>query len=203
MKRGEIGKNNTSDLLGLEVSSTSDSKADDDSFGIFVSSVSAIDTTDNMTNNKSEPQIDEESDFFNQKAPTDEKKVMSKESILSLYGSASQQQPQQPILVGPQTVPFNASNQSLFMGQFASNPQAMPPQAMPPQPQNGMFLPQNTAISGIQTSLGQQPTNLMSQNVCLVSKCFKIFKFKLMFGNGYHLNSFLNSIFLQSSLFFH
>jgi hypothetical protein len=89
------------------------------------------------------------------------------------------------------------------MGQFASNPQAMPPQAMPPQPQNGMFLPQNTAISGIQTSLGQQPTNLMSQNVCLVSKCFKIFKFKLMFGNGYHLNSFLNSIFLQSSLFFH
>jgi stromal membrane-associated protein len=94
MKRGEIGKNNTSDLLGLEVSSTSDSKADDDSFGIFVSSVSAIDTTDNMTNNKSEPNIDEESDFFNQKAPTDEKKVMSKESILSLYGSASQQQPQ-------------------------------------------------------------------------------------------------------------
>jgi hypothetical protein len=163
MKRGEIGKNNTSDLLGLEMSSTSDSKADDDSFGIFVSSVSAIDTTDNMTNNKSEPKIDEESDFFNQKAPTDEKKVMSKESILSLYGSASQQQPQQSLLVGPQTVPFNASNQSLFMGQFAPNPQVMPP-----QPQNGMFLPQNT-------SLGQQPTNLMSQNVCLISKWFQIF----------------------------
>jgi hypothetical protein len=163
MKRGEVGKNNTSDLLGLEMSSTSDSKADDDSFGIFVSSVSAIDTTDNVTNNKNEPKTDEESDFFNQKAPTDEKKVMSKESILSLYGSASQQQPQQSILVGPQTTPFNASNQSLFMGQFAPNPQVMPS-----QPQNGMFVPQNTAISGIQTSLGQQPTNLMSQNVCLV-----------------------------------
>lgn len=162
-QKTETAKNST-DLLGLDVTNSSETKTEDDSFGLFVSSFS---TSSNPTEDKSEAKkdskskSDEESDFFNQKAPTVDQKVMTKESILSLYGSASPAptllaQPQQSV-IGPQNPAFNASNQSLFMGQFAPTSQAIPPQS-----QNSMFMSQNTAVNGIQASSGQT-SNLMSQ----------------------------------------
>ena len=155
---------NSADLLGLDVNSSSDDKLDDDSFGLFVSSVSAaVPLNDNNLDNKidSKAKSNEESDFFNQKAPTDDKKVLSKESILSLYSTAQPpppllNQPQQPV-VGPQNSAFNASNQSLFMGPFGATSQPIPGQN-----QNSFYMSQNTAVSGIQTSIGQTP-NLINQ----------------------------------------
>lgn len=160
----EIGSNST-DLLGLEISLT-EAKTDDDSFGLFVSSVPIPDSSDSINSeikSDSKTKSEEESDFFNQKAPIDQDKKLTKESILSLYGSAAppQQplpQPQQNTILGPQNQTFGAQSQALFMGQMGTGGQPMAPNT-----QNPLFMSQNTAVNGVQASLGQT-TNLMTQS---------------------------------------
>lgn len=151
--KAESGKS-SADLLGLDIGN-SDPKLEDDSFGLFVSSTAATDPTDDKSDTKidSKAKSDEESAFFNQKAPTDDKKVLSKESILSLYSSAPPPpllSQTQPPVVGAQNSAFNGSNPALFAAQFGTS--------QPIAGQNSLFMSQTTA------SIGQTP-NLMNQ-VC-------------------------------------
>ncbi|CAG2104634.1 unnamed protein product, partial [Medioppia subpectinata] len=157
VQKTENGKT-SDDLLGLDMNSTANARPDDDSFGLFVSSLPSKETNCEIKA-ESKATSNEESDFFNQKAPTDDKKVMSKESILSLYGSApppSLPPTQQPI--GSQSTQFNGLNSSLFMGQFGPNSQPMASQTP-----NPMFVSQNTGIDPLQAPMGQT-SNLMSQS---------------------------------------
>ncbi|XP_076368081.1 stromal membrane-associated protein 1-like isoform X4 [Tachypleus tridentatus] len=103
----------SSDLLGTDISKT---EAADDIFDSFlsapvVSSATPTTTTVNCTvtvrdsgpeNASQTAQLDDK-DFFNQIAPSESQKksVLTKESILSLYGSGASQGPQQPSYVLP------------------------------------------------------------------------------------------------------
>lgn len=110
----KLDEKSSVDLLGLNVqaSAASDKSSEDEAFDAFVSApVVSNSTNDTSTEKKTENNpTDEEADFFNQKAP-EEKKVMSKESILSLYGSSTPQNSQVPL-------PFGGSQPFGNLGQF-------------------------------------------------------------------------------------
>lgn len=112
-------------------------KDEDDPFDAFVSAPVTA-TTEEKNLNKpvvdDEKSLDEESDFFNQKAPKDKK--LDKESILKLYENITLP-PQQtlnnmnPLGIGPVSQPVISFGQQL------------PSQGVPVIPQSSLFMPSN------------------------------------------------------------
>ncbi|XP_054153145.1 stromal membrane-associated protein 1-like isoform X2 [Oppia nitens] len=184
VQKVENGKSST-DLLGLDISNSLTNKSDDESFGLFVSSADTKENNENKCDSKIKS--NEESDFFNQKATGDEKKVMSKESILSLYASASPiatSLPQQQPNVGTQNASFNTSN-ALFMGQFVPNSQPMTTQIP-----NSLFMSQNNSVSPAVDGL--QSSNLMNQMTQLPQQMSSL-QMNPMTGVNPNMNAMANS----------
>lgn len=136
------------DLLGLDdfMSSNNNNNIRSVDDGQLVSGVSAnsnqsslVNVNEEKLNIQNDTQKDDESDFFNQKAPSDDKKVFSKESILSLYGTNNSS--------NSFMNPIGSATQNNFMN----------------QPQNNLLNQQNT-FGNQQNTFGNQPVDLLQQN---------------------------------------
>ena len=100
---------------------------------------SLVNVNEEKSNTQNDTQKDDESDFFNQKAPSEDKKVFSKESILSLYGTNNSS--------NSFVNPIGSATQNNFMN----------------QPQNNLLNQQNP-FGNQQNPFGNQPVDLLQQN---------------------------------------
>ncbi|RWS10376.1 stromal membrane-associated protein 2-like protein [Dinothrombium tinctorium] len=151
----------SNDLLGLETpqnAETASSNSEEDPFDAFVSAPTKSNINENASKcDKKEGKSDEETDFFNQKAP--EEKKLDKESILKLYENSNLSVNMLNLNSVNQQIPFtNSTPHTGIMGQaFAGQMQPQHTQGVPVIPQGAFFNGPTQPIS--QASMFTATTN--------------------------------------------